>query len=475
MNLGEFIIKIGTQGDTKELDKAIDKLKAAEKETRRQIKLQKELNQATTEHEKALIKENYAQQIQIDKLENTRNKQIKLNASLASGVNQLLTMKTVVLGAVVALDRMGNSLLKANQMYMTFGKQTDMSITRLNRMTGVAKLSGMNLSTEQVAGDLQGLQQKLFNLGLTGEGSGIFAQLGINPLGMKSDQFIEVLRNRTRGMSGTQKSYILSQLGLSQEWLNVLDLSNEKFAEYVKMSKELQLSEEERKKLSTYTFQQQKNNMRWELAKQKFLISVMPAVQKLMDFTSKIALDISKWMEANPRWIYVLKDILLLIASGPIFKTITALTKLLTGGTLFKGVGALLGMAGIGTGAKPLLGKTFGTGLSKIAKTKGLGAAMGIIGKRAAAGLGALGAGPIGAIFSIAMGIWTIVDLIKLFTSKEDEDSDMNLEPAEGDRYQYHNIKSTMTNNFFNNPQPQAVVVSELDNAMNRFLANQYR
>lgn len=445
MNLGEFIIKIGTQGDTKELQTTIKRLEEAEKKSRGLISYLKRLKNATSEQEKALIKKNYAQQVEIDKLSKAKQNQEALASTMKSSIGTTFKMVGAISAAITMLDRMGNSLLKANQMYITFGKQTDMSITRLNRMTGVAKLSGMNLSAEQVAGDLQGLQQKFFNLGLTGEGSGIFAQLGINPLGMKSDQFIEVLRNRTKGMSGTQKSYILSQLGLSQEWLNVLDLSNEKFAEYVKMSKELQLSEEERKKLATYTFKQQKNNMQWELAKQKLLIALIPSLQKIMDFTSKIALDFAKWFEKNPAWLNALKDVLILLAGGQVIKTIKALQSLLAFGGL-SAVGGTVAKAG---GAMALRG--------------GLAGASNFMG---AAGL----------LLKIALGAWAIYDIITPFFKKEDaQDVDTNLEPVEGDRYQYHNIKSTMTNNFFNNPQPQAVVVSELDNAMNRFLANQYR
>ena len=442
MNLGEFIIKIGTQGDTKALDEAIKKMEEAEKKTRKQIKLIQDLAKATTDEEKALIKKNSAQQDELDKLKDVKLQQTALQNSMQKTISTSLRMIGVISGTVIALDRLGNSLLKSNQQYITFEKQTGMSISRLNRMSGLARLSGMNLSPEQVAGDIQSLQQRIFRLGMTGEGAGIFAQLGMNPMGMKSDQFIMSLRQRTRGMSSQAKSYILSELGLSQEWLNVLDLTNKEFSDYLKQSKELQLTEQERKQLAKYTQKQQMNNMRWELAKQKLLISIMPLVQQIMDATSKIALKISNIFEQNPKWIYVLKDILLLLASSSIIRTIGTI------GTMFKGLGALAG----------------GVALKGIAK-KGLGA-----------GLGALAGGPIGILFSIAMGIWTIVDIFKIFTGKQDEKENEPIpEPTDmNDRYSYNNVNSKMTNNFFNNPAPQQAIINELQMIGQRYLETAY-
>lgn len=470
MNLGEFIIKIGTQGDTKGLDEAIKKMEEAEKKTRKQIKLMRDLAKATTDEEKALIKKNSAQQDELDKLKDVKLQQTALQNTMQKTISTSLKMIGVISGTVVALDRLGNSLLKSNQMYITFEKQTDMSIGRLNRMAGLARLSGMNLGPEQVASDIQGLQQKIFRLGMTGEGSGIFAQLGMNPMGMKPDQFIMALRQRTRGMSGQAKSYILSELGLSQEWLNVLDLTNKEFSEYLKQSKELQLTEQERKQLTKYTQKQQMNNMKWELARQKLLISVMPLIQQIMDATSKIALKVANIMEQNPKWLYVVKDILLLLAGSKLIKTIGTI------GTMLKGMGALLSGVGLSKGLGGFAKGLFGGGLARLAGQKGIGAVGGVLAKRAGAGLGALAGGPIGAIFSIALAVWTIVDIFKIFTDKQDEEEDEPIpEPTDmNDRYQYHNVNSKMTNNFFNNPAPQQAVINELKMIGQRYLETAY-
>jgi hypothetical protein len=104
-------------------------------------------------------------------------------------------------------------------------------------------------------------------------------------------------------------------------------------------------------------------------------------------------------------------------------------------------------------------------------------AAGGLLAKRGAGMLGGLAGGPVGAVFSIAMGIWTIIDLFKLFLGeKQEEDQQVTPDPDEGStRYQYHNVKSNLTNNFYNNPQPTGVAVQELTRHYNLILAEQYR
>ena len=257
MNLGEFIIKIGTQGDTKALDEAIKKMEEAEKKTRKQIKLKQDLAKATTEEEKALIKKNAAQQDELDKLKDVKLQQSALQNSMQKTISTSLRMIGVISGTVIALDRLGNSLLKSNQMYITFEKQTDMSIGRLNRMAGLARLSGMNLGPEQVASDIQSLQHKIFRFERFGENAQTFGMLGINPRGMKADKLILSLRNALKGYSGQIKSEYLSELGLSQEWLTILNLTNKEFEKYLKTTNKLQLTEKERKKLAQYTQKQQ--------------------------------------------------------------------------------------------------------------------------------------------------------------------------------------------------------------------------
>ena len=127
MNLGEFIIKIGTQGDTKALDEAIKKMSEAEKKTRKQIKLMQDLAKATSDEEKALIQKNAAQQDELESLKAAKAEHDALNSSVQKNIMSALKFVGAIGATVTMLDRMGNSLLKSNQQYITFEKQSGIS------------------------------------------------------------------------------------------------------------------------------------------------------------------------------------------------------------------------------------------------------------------------------------------------------------------------------------------------------------
>ena len=194
-------------------------------------------------------------------------------------------------------------------------------------------------------------------------------------------------------------------------------------------------------------------------------------------------------LDKNPAWLNVLKDVLLLLAGKQLINGIKALTGLLSIG----GVSALLG--GIGVASKGA-GKTGGI----IAGLLGGKAIAGAVGKKAvtnqAVKIGAKGAAAVtlktvakgaeavphpavkvlGYILDAALYIPLVYDMIKGFFGKEEnQDKGLEAEPIEQPQYQYRNIQSNMTNNFFNNPQPANAAINELNNAINRYTQYQYR
>ena len=472
MKLGDFFINIATKGDTKELDKAIAKMEKAQAQEKSKaqfkekiLRINKLIAKATKSEQierlkgiKAQIRDNYVNKIKLDRLKDQSKALKEQNARWAGMVKGVAGFVAGITTAIVAMDRLGNSVLKTNQLYTNFSRQTGISIGNLNKMAGLAKLSGMNLPVEQVAGDLNSLQQKIFRLSRFGQGSEIFAQLGMNPIGMKSDQFLTALRQRFKSMSAEEKSYALDELGLSREWLNVLDLSDEKYADLIKKSSKLQLSEKERKQLAEYTLIQQQNNMRWELAKQRLIIAILPLITKIMEVTSQIAENITKSL-GNDKVVAVVRDIAIWMGIAALrAKTIQQALAFLFGGGLLKGLGGgLLGMLGLGAG-KPFLKGAAGKAAA------GLGAKT--IGKRA---LGL--AGPVGWWLMLAWTAWDIFGLLKQWFDKdtEDEDEEPPIDPTASMAYQ--TVSSNMVNHFYNNPAPQNQIAADLDLYVTKYLA----
>ena len=207
MKLGEFFIQLGVKGDTKKLDEAISKMEKAQAKEKTQLqfkekilRINKLIAKATKAEQverlkniKAQIRDNYVNKVRLD---NIKTQSSALKAQQAQWAGMLKGVTAFVAGvtaAVIAVDRLANSTLKANQLYTNFSRQTGIPIKNLNKMIGLGRLSGMNMTAEQVASDLGNLQQKIFGLA-RGEDGSAFAQIGINPMGMKSDQFITLLR-----------------------------------------------------------------------------------------------------------------------------------------------------------------------------------------------------------------------------------------------------------------------------------------
>lgn len=466
MKLGELFINLGVQGDTKKLKEALKDMQEAEKKTARLIAKEKALSEATTDEQKALIKKNFALKEEIEETQKLITANEEHERRIKGTIGATMKMIGVITAGVIALDRMGNSLIKNNQAYITFNQQTGLSINRLNRMSTLAQLSGAGMSAEQVMGDLQGLQQRIFELGLTGQGSQAFAMLGFNPMGMKSDQVIMALRQRLKGLSAEQKSYFLNQLGLSQEWLNVINLSDEKFKDYLKTSKELTLSDKERNRLAKYNELQQKNNMRWELAKQKLLITFLPIVQRIMEVMSKITLAFSSFTEKRPTGLMLLLSALTLLAGGQVFKTVKAIADLIK-------VGVMGSIVGIGTKTTAKAGGGLLAGfLGKQVAKKGLLAGGGLLAGSVASG------GILPVLIGIAGVLWTIWDVINAFFHKEeekDEQEDLLSDIDTGGRYVYHNVNANMTNNFNGVERPTQVAMNEFRIAYERLTASTSR
>lgn len=458
MKIADFFINISTKGDTRELDKTIQKMEQAQAKEKARVQFKEKILRINKLIEKATkteqierlkniknqIRDNYVNQVRLTRLKDQNAALKEQHAHWVGMVRGVAAFAASIGTALVLMDKLSNSVLKTNQLYTNFSRQTGISIGSLNKMAGVAKLSGMNLPVEQVANDLNNLQQKIFRLEKFGQGSDIFAQLGMNPIGMNSDQFVTALRQRFKTMSAESKSYALDMLGLSREWLNVLDLSDKEYNDLIKASSKLQLKDEERQKIAEYTLIQQKSNMRYELAKQRLLIALLPIMTKITELASTIAEKFANSF-GNEKGVAVIRDIafwlgIAAVRAGAIKKALSVVAGL---GAIF-GVGgkktALKGMAGVGL-------KTAGKGV--------LGAA----------------AGPLGWIL-LATTVFDIFGLLKQWFQKDTE-ADENEPPTDiPPGLQYASVSSSMVNHFYNNPAPHQAIENELTNFANFYLRN---
>lgn len=111
-----------------------------------------------------------------------------------------------------------------------FSRETDQSTDRLQQFSLEAEKMGVSAGTVESA--IRTLQQSIFRMQITGEGSNIWNMLGLDPRQTKDKfELLSQLREKFKGMSIEVKQFYLQQLGLSQELLNLFAVTDQQWAD----------------------------------------------------------------------------------------------------------------------------------------------------------------------------------------------------------------------------------------------------
>lgn len=314
-SLGELFIELGVVGDTKELDIALNTMKetvqAVDKQiqkTQRLIKYHQDLAKATDATEKKLINSVFADEVNKDKLlaqKDALNKNIEANKNLANGIAEVVkgigAFVTAIAGAAVAVNKLTNDLVKSNQVFLNLTRTSDIALSSFQKWNSIGKMYGVDNAAQQ----LEGLNQRLFELRLTGQGARGFQLAGINPTG-DAENVLEQLRNRVSGMSDTSASYLLREMGLDPQMLHLLRIGREEFAALNKEMEKYRLTPEQIKSIQDMNVQLQIANQKLRYFRDKAVLKLMPvwvrvvkSFARVTEFLTKV---IKKFKELSVVW-----------------------------------------------------------------------------------------------------------------------------------------------------------------------------
>lgn len=242
MKLGELFIELSTKGNTKELEKTLKQLKQAEKETAAQIKLSRDLSNATTDEEKALIKKNYAQKKEIDSTQRSINKAKEHNKAIIAGIKGLTGYVAAISLTIGVLDRMVNASAKANQSILTLSQTSGIDVNTINRYASAARSVNYNITREQVAQTMSSLATQIFEM-YTNPGGGSTLTEGLSLLsawtgsslnfdlkGKNAADLLEMIRGPIQQLDDMRASYVLQKMGIDPGLLPMLRMSSSEFA-----------------------------------------------------------------------------------------------------------------------------------------------------------------------------------------------------------------------------------------------------
>lgn len=254
--LGELFIELGTIGDTKQLEAFVKKVKEA-----------------------AGAIEDYGKKQ--DSNSNGFNKAI---ASAKSYIKSIRGVALAITGALYAINRLTNDLVQNNQAFVNLTRQSDIALTTFQKWDGIGKMFGI----EGAANQLESLNEKLFELRLTGEGARGFQLAGINPIGQDAEGVLEQLRTRISGMDNTTAGYLLKQMGLDPRMITLLRMSRAEFEELGATIKKYQLTEVQRQQIEKMNIQLQIAGQKLKYLKDRAVIAIMPYWVKFVQSLARV-------------------------------------------------------------------------------------------------------------------------------------------------------------------------------------------
>jgi len=177
-----------------------------------------------------------------------------------------------------------------------FGRETGQSTEEMQKWSKVAEQMGM--STGVVASSVGSLEDQITNMKITGEGSGIWNVLGIDPKNTNNMfQVIDSIRTKLKGLPTNLQRVLLERTPLGPEWLNMLTLSDQKWADIGKQLylNNQQLSEADKYHQTMVQYSQNINKIWLDMG-----ISLMPVAKSLMDIANSLDANILK--SKNWKW-----------------------------------------------------------------------------------------------------------------------------------------------------------------------------
>lgn len=303
LSLGELFVQLGVVGDVQPLQEAIDKTKEQISLAEKQLKLDKlrakaleDIRKAQTKTEKQGVAKRYNQEktLVLQKAElSGMQKQLAAGKAVAGNLGAMVTGFIGVAGAIaaagIALNKLADDLTSNNQAWIDFKRTTELGLENLQKYAGVASVLDKSLGMEGAAGSIAQLNDRLFELRLTGEGARGFQLAGIDPRGLDAFGVLERLRDRVAGMNNTAASYLLRQMGLDPKLLPLLRMSRDEFEELGETINRYQLTDEQREKIQQLNTQLSIADMKLKYLKDRISLSLTPLAVTMKESFVRIA------------------------------------------------------------------------------------------------------------------------------------------------------------------------------------------
>lgn len=258
MNAGELFIQLAFKGDTSQAEAFKSKIKEVANEMNATVRVANKTNAGTND----LIK---------------------------SFVRAAVAIKGVAIAYANLVSTLDN-----NQVWINLTRQTDLALNSLQGYAAVANVMDKSFGMESAAQSIASLEQRLYEMQITGRGGEGFLMSGIMPYGKNATQVLEDVRNRIKGLSNTQATFLLNKMGIDPRMLGMLRMTREEFASLNKELSKYQLTDKQRKAIQKYQEQISIATKKIQYFKEKLVFALMPTFVKLAESLARVVEGISK-------------------------------------------------------------------------------------------------------------------------------------------------------------------------------------
>lgn len=214
-------------------------------------------------------------------------------------IGSAMRVVAAVAAATYAFDRMATSLMKSNQAFINFNRQTGLSIGNMQRIATAGMLADFNMTPESVMSSMQAMQANLAQIRLGQGNIEPFQLLGISPVGKDANQVFDDLRQAIKGLDDMTAVNIIQQMGFSPEMITVLRMTNDELAQ----TQQLMLAPEQRQALQQLSMELRKVQMEFGLVRDKALITLLPHFIRFLKGLETMAALLEKGVEGLNRLI----------------------------------------------------------------------------------------------------------------------------------------------------------------------------
>lgn len=203
---------------------------------------------------------------------------------------QIAILGAAIAGAYWAMDRLTASLTKQNLAMLNLARTSSVALETYQKWATIGKIAGVSGIEQQI----RALDQRIFNLRLTGEGARGFQLAGILPT--NAEDVLNQLRNRISGMNNTAASYLLEQMGLSPEMITLLKMGREEWEQYLEVQRKFTLTREQRKEIDRMNRQLEVAKIKLQYLKDSLLLALLPIFLKITQALATLSTGLSKFV-----------------------------------------------------------------------------------------------------------------------------------------------------------------------------------